>query len=301
MSLLSDLFPAGDNPLGMILGDRILVTTSMTLDPATHEALAPKYDLYGWKVKPIGGGAGGTSRVGGYGGSAPNYQIVLNSGANVSIVVGSGGLGTNTTSSSATNPGGDSSFGNITAKGGPGVTAVSVLSTDNPLRLFQASSGANTAAAANTTFYVYDEGAPGIYGVADIRVNGSSSQSGTRGGGGGSFSPSVGSVGGCVYPHPNAFSNNTVSNSGYVLATPGLSGGLWEILVKGSGNPNTSVSAIGHTGIGDYPGGGGNSGGGNGGFPGGGGGGGSAASGTFGGNGGDGCVIIYPIFRIKLS
>lgn len=294
MTLLSELFPSVGVgvAVGMILGDRIAYTSSTTLNVADHEALAPEgYELFGWRVKAIGAGASGAGanrNEGGWGGSAPDAVVLPKSlfASTVAVGVGAGGASTSDINSRG-NAGGASYFGaQVFASGGPvGIGSLPVVPLTPGSAVFFLPSTTDPSKPAT-----WAEGQPGSGASGAVR-NGCGSPTGRRGGGGASGNTSSVGVGGAVYPHPNASTGNAAAASPPEQLSWTNSSGVVAYL-RGAGNPNVTHGAAGHDGIGDYPGGGGNVAG-PGGFPGGGG-------GSGGSKGGDGVVIVYPIFRKAL-
>lgn len=311
MTSLSTLFPAGSSGgSGMIIGDRIAYTSGKTATVATESGWVPPsgYELWGWRVICIGAGGGGGTSNGGNGGYRAEETVHKSLfGSTITITVPSGGA--------ANTSGGEASFGGIVRAPG-GEANARVAGTQNDVFFNNLSS--------NPTFIVVGEGLGGTN-VSQLTVHGSSSASGKRGGGGGGrivhypdyYNP-VTPLGGAVYPSPRVRGGLFSENGSGV--TEGLHGDdnysydssnskrgfILRKMHQGLGNPTLTYGAAGHSGIGDYPGGGGNGGGtyydtndnpvyingGTGGFPGGGGG-----AGNTGGVGGAGVVIAYPIFR----
>lgn len=307
MTPLSELFPDGSSG-GLRRGARIAFLASTTLAVADHEALAPAgYKLWGWDVICIGGGASGARYWGGTGGAreqrfVPRAEV----GATVAITVGAGGVAV---SNNVGVHGGDSAFGASLAACGGGA-GVSIGNVDGNFPARQSSRAAIETAPNGPTlaFMSVLMGSAGFNGSAIVPTV---VLDGCRGGGGGC---GANQVGGSVWPHPSALIAIRASGAGF----PAPDGGLGNIsashlnmirvradpAVAGPGNPNPAVGAPGHPGVGDYPGGGGNgstvvgSTAGDGGFPGGGGGGVNSNSvSNIHGKGGDGVVIVYPIFE----
>jgi hypothetical protein len=271
---------------GMIRGKRIQYNASTTLTVATHKALAPSgYELAGWEVVAIGGGAAGRGDPGLGGWREQEFVPIdwLGAATTVAITVGLGGT------ASGSNPaaiGGTSSFGPyVTAIGGE-VGNYFTPDLSWPLIIINQS----------TSYYPFQEGANPCW----------STPSGFRGAAGGiETSDAFFRRGGASYPIETSMNGLPTSSPFRTVGTGSSLNASSASNVKiafqnGVGNPNQSIGAAGHAGIGDWCGGGGNgadgtgTNGGAGGFPGGGGGGsGSGVNGP----GGNGTVIVYPWFR----
>ncbi|WP_295170120.1 glycine-rich domain-containing protein [uncultured Brevundimonas sp.] len=272
---------------GMIRGKRIQYNASTTLTVATHKALAPSgYELAGWEVIAIGGGAAGRFNPGLGGWREPDFVGIdlLAGAATVAITVGLGGIGSGSQSQAA---GGTSSFGPYVVAVGGELTPNYSPDLSHPFWV-QSSSGGFPP----SNLVAIQEGAGA----------GFSTPSGKRGAAGGiNSATSSERRGGASYPVESSMTGQSNGWPAFISAsfsTMNLSGFV-SGFKGGAGNPNQNTGAAGHNGIGDWCGGGGNGGdstaGGNGGFPGGGGGCGSDS--TNHGAGGNGTVIVYPWFR----
>lgn len=269
---------------GMIIGDRILYTSSQTLIVADHEALAPAgFELFAWLVRTVGGGGGSSANRWGLGGLFEEDIILksqLDGATTAAVVVGAGGVGA---------AGGNSSFAGLcVALGGQVSESGAVPGWHKAKTLFcriTASSG---------PIEIIKEG---CFAGANI-------YSGDRGGAGGESTFAY-RLGGAVHPHPNALAgqgtaSSQVANLGGRTTFPSIT--LAQLLgTFAGGNPLTARAEPGHAGIGDRPGGGGNgsdiAAGGAGGVPGGGAGGGTTGTTA---TGGRGQVVLYPLFRKEL-
>lgn len=281
-------------PAGLTLQNTVTSTTTFTAGQLPAQV---------WVVMMGGGGAGGSgsSYAGGGGGGGACIGWVDVPSAGITATIGAGGSGVSAGNDG--NPGGNTTFGSVTAFGGGGGVRGSASSFDE-WRTYPRGTGAGyggssnvagTTAGTDTSYRIINGSAPFVY-SGGLIVSGSS-QTNTYGGlwsrvqqqhadnyfGGG--------AGGCQ-SFLSGLPGNGLSGGGGQGQTPNAGGassrnaGVTNTFTGGAAGSTASGGGAGLLANGSA----GSTNGGNGGS--GGGGGGGATTGTS-GSGGNGCVLIY--------